>query len=125
MGSNISRRIVPPLAALLVAVTSASAVAMPVKDYSKNGATGDYSPTVVHKNYSLNGATGDVAPVAPSQPATSPVRIVHVQQSAGFAWSDALIGGASVLLAMLLLAGVTHRIRRQRIGAPNPARPAV
>jgi hypothetical protein len=125
MGSNISHRIVPPLAALLVAVTSASAGAMPLKDYSKNGSTGDYTPTVVHKNYALNGATGDVAPAItkPAAPAVAPVRVVRVEQSPGFAWSDASIGGASVLLAVLLLAGLTRRIRRQRIGAPNPARP--
>jgi hypothetical protein len=123
MGSNTSHRIVPLLAALVVAVTSASAGAMPLKDYSKNGSTGDYAPTVVHKNYALNGATGDVAPeiTKPAPPAVAPAR---VEQSPGFAWSDAAIGGAIVLLAVLLLGGVTRRVRRQRISAPNPARPS-
>jgi hypothetical protein len=123
MGSHISRRLVVPLAALVVAVSSASAGAMPLKDYAKNGATGDYAPTVTHKNYSLNGATGDVAPAATPEPATAPVRVVHVQQNTGFAWSDASIGGAFVLLAVLFLGGISRRIRRQRIAAPSPARP--
>jgi hypothetical protein len=122
MGSKISHRIVPALAALLVAVP-ASAGAMQPKDYSKNGASGDYAPTVVHKNYSLNGATGDYTAPSTDTAAVAPVRIVRVQQNSGFAWSDATIGGASVLIAVLLLAGVTHLIRRQRISAPTPARP--
>jgi len=122
MGSSLSHRIVPSLAALALAVTPAIASAMPVKDYSQNGATGDYAPAVMHKNYALNGATGDYTP--PATTTTQPqVRIVRVNESAGFAWSDAAVGAASVLLVALLAGAGIRRIRRRNIAAPSPARP--
>jgi hypothetical protein len=122
MGSKLSNRMVPSLAALALAVTPAAAAAGPSKDYSKNGATGDYTPAIVHKNYSLNGATGDYAATS-TTPVQPGVRIVRVTESRGFAWSDAGVGAASVLLATLLAGLGTRRIRQRRIAPPSPARP--
>ena len=123
MGSNLSRRIVLPLAALALALASPGAAAAGTvgKDYSKNGATGEYAPAIVHKNYSLNGATGDYVPqIKHAQPT---VRVVRVQQSPGFDWADAVVGGITVLLAALLAGVTTRRIRSRRIAAPTAARP--
>jgi hypothetical protein len=124
MGSSLSHRIVPPLTALVLAVTPALASALPAKDYSKNGATGDYAAAaVVHKNYAMNGATGDYTPPATTTATQPQVRIVRVNESAGFVWSDAAVGAASVLLVALLAGVGIRRIRRRNIGAPSPARP--
>jgi len=120
MGSSLSHRIIPPLAALALAVTPSAGAVVP-KDYSKNGATGDYAAAVVHKNYALNGSTGDYTPA--SAPSQASVHVVRVTDSQGFAWGDAGIGAASVLLATLLAGIGIGRIRRRRIGAPTPARP--
>jgi hypothetical protein len=122
MGSKLSHRIIPPLVALALAVTPAAASAVG-KDYSKNGATGDYAPALVHKNYALNGATGDYAPATVSSQQPS-VRIVRVSDNSGFAWTDAGVGAATVLLAMLFGGLAIRQIHRRRIAAPNPARPS-
>jgi hypothetical protein len=123
MGSSLSHRIVPSLAVLVLAVTPAVASALPATDSSRNGATGDYTPSVMHKNYALNGSTGDYTPPATTTAPQPQVRIVRVTDNAGFAWSDAGVGAASVLLVALLAGVGIRRIRRRNIPAPSPARP--
>ena len=122
MGSNVSHRIIP-VAALALALAPAAAGAASLKDYSKNGATGDFAPAISHKNYSLNGATGDYTPATTTKPAAPTVRVVRVTEDSGFAWSDAAAGAATVLLVTLLAGVGLRRIRRRRIVAPSPARP--
>jgi hypothetical protein len=123
MGSSLSHRIVPSITALVLAVTPAVASALPAKDYSKNGATGDYTAAVMHKNYALNGATGDYTPPATTTATQPKVRIVRVTENTGFAWSDAGVGAAGVLLVALLTGVGVRKIRRRNIAAPSPARP--
>lgn len=122
MGSINYRRVAVPLSIATLAlapVTGASAGA--VKDYSKNGATGDYAPQRVHKDYSKNGATGNFAPaVTNSVPAT--VAVAHDDQSS-FSWGAAAVGAASTLLLVLVLSATSRRVRRRQIPAPSPARP--
>jgi hypothetical protein len=120
MTSSLSHRLIP--AVLALTLVPASAGAMIPKDYSKNGATGDVAPTVVHKSYALNGATGDYMPPT-SQPAQSSVRVVRVTENAGFAWGSAAAGAAAVLLATVFAGAGIRRIRRRRITVPSPARP--
>jgi hypothetical protein len=122
MGSKSFKRLAVPLAALTLAVVPATAGALPDKDYSMNGATGDYAPAAVHKNYALNGATGDYAPAINVPKATVPV--TPVPNSRGFAWGDAAVGAATALLIALLASLTLVRIRRRRISAPSPARPS-
>jgi hypothetical protein len=86
-------------------------------DYSKNAATGGYTPAVAPAapakvDYSKNAATGGYAPavaasVEPSSAAGDPA----------FAWGDAAVGAgtalALVLMAAALRAGFVARSRRQ------------
>jgi hypothetical protein len=119
MGSNRSSRIA--VTASMIALAAApAATAMQPKDYSKNGATGDYAAQRIYKDYSKNGATGDYSPAAVS---TIPsVRIVKQERS--FAWGDAALGGASTLALVLFFGLTARRVRRRRIPAPAPARPS-
>jgi hypothetical protein len=120
MGSIRFKRVAVPLAAVVLGAAPAAAVATPLIDYSKNGATGTYQAQVTHKNYALNGATGDVAraPIV-AQPS---VRGGHVPQSQGFAWGAAAVGAAASLLVMAAVGVAGRRIRRRQIQAPTPAR---
>jgi hypothetical protein len=118
MGSKPLNRIAVALSALVLAAPAVASEG-PIKNYSLNGATGDYAPQLVHKNYSLNGATGDYRP--PVRATAPRVTVVHASNPSGFAWTDAAIG-AAVALMLVLLAGITtSRIRRRRI--QPPARP--
>jgi hypothetical protein len=121
MGSIWSKRLAVPLVAAALGLFPVAATAGPLKDYSQNGASGDYVPQVVHKNYSLNGATGNFMPATNlGQPS---VRIVRVPEAYGFDWAAAAVG-AGICLLVLLTVGLTGRhIRQRRIGAPSPARP--
>ena len=102
MGSIRFTRIALPLSILALAVSPAVASGMPVKDYSKNGSTGDFAP-----------ATASPAPATP----------VAVHDESSFSWGAALLG-AGVTLMLILLVGLTSRVvRRRRIPAPSPARP--
>jgi hypothetical protein len=123
MGSRLTHRIIPTVAALaLVAAPAVQASASgSAIDYSKNGATGQYVPQTVHKNYSLNGSTGDYRPALKSAPLPSPV--APVADQGAFSWGDAALGAAIALAAALLVLMTTRRIRRRRISAPSPARP--
>ena len=118
MGSRLTSRIAPTVAALAIAASPALAVP---KDYSMNGATGDYAAPVVHKNYALNGATGDYTPQIKSAPTVAPV-VTPVDDN-GFAWSDAAIGAGIALLGVFIVAMTSRWVRRRRIAAPSPARP--
>jgi hypothetical protein len=120
MGSTWSRRISVPLAAAALGLFPAGAAGA-VKDYALNGATGDYTPAVVHKNYALNGATGDVAPPPAATPPS--VHVVAVSHDPGFAWGDAAIGAAAALIVLLAIGTTSRRVRRRRIPAGAPARP--
>ena len=118
MGSKTLKTAVAGLAALALAAAPAGAVTP--KDYSLNGATGDYAPQQhLVKNYSLNGASGDYAPQVPSQPpvAAAPA---PVTTGGGFAWGAALAGAGTTLLLVLALGG-TLRVRRRTSGAPRVA----
>jgi hypothetical protein len=120
MGSIRFTRIALPLSILALAFSPAVASGMPIKDYSQNGATGDFAPQRIYKDYSKNGATGDFAPATASP---APVTPVAVHEQSSFSWGAALLG-AGVTLTLILLVGVTsRRVRRRRIPAPSPARP--
>jgi hypothetical protein len=121
MGSAWSKRVAIPLAATALAAFPAGASGMLPKDYSMNGATGDYAPAIVHTNYALNGATGTYAPAITRAHRT--VRMVEVQQSRGFAWGAAAAGAAVGLLVLLAVGLTSVRIHRRRTSAPSPARP--
>ncbi|MFL5840420.1 MAG: hypothetical protein ACJ77Z_08210 [Thermoleophilaceae bacterium] len=123
MGSKSSKQVTAALATL--ALAAAPAAAMPAKDYSMNGATGDTVPQVRHqtlvKNYGLNGASGDYAPAVKTQvPALPPAQAVNTVTSDGFSWGAALAGAGTTLLLVLAL-GATMRIRRRMSGAPRVA----
>jgi hypothetical protein len=121
MGSIRSSRIAVPLTvSALALLPAAGAHGMPLKDYSQNGATGDFAAQRIYKDYSKNGATGDYTPAVKT---AVPSVVVAPHEQNSFSWSAAAIGAASTLL-LVLLAGVTSRqVRRRRISAPSPARP--
>jgi hypothetical protein len=121
MGSISSRRVAVALAAAVLAVLPAGAAGMS-KDYSLNGATGDYSAQKAHKNYAMNGASGDFAPA--TKVAQPSIRIVRVQENSGFAWGDAGVGMGAALLVLLGGMATGRRIRRRRPSAPSSARPS-
>jgi hypothetical protein len=92
------------------------------KDYSKNGATGDYAVQKIYKDYSKNGATGDYAPAVTSAPPA--IHVAANKQDQPFAWGDAALGGASMLVLVGFAGLTSRRVRRRRISAPVPARPS-
>jgi hypothetical protein len=125
MGSTKFSRLAVPLSIVALAVSPSLAAAMtdqPVKDYSQNGATGDYAPQKVFKDYSRNGATGDYTPAVESTAST--VGVVKQSQQQSFAWGAAALGAAATLVLVLLSSVTARRVRRRRIGAPTPARPS-
>ena len=121
MGSTNYRRIAVPLSIAALALAPATgASAGQFKDYSQNGATGDYAPQRVFKDYSKNGATGDFTTAVTSSTPTT-VAVAHDQSS--FSWGAAAVGAASTLILVLLVGATSRRVRRRRIPAPSPARP--
>jgi hypothetical protein len=103
-------------AAVVLAATSLlvpTAAAEGKTDYSKNAATGEYTPppSGPAKDYSKNAATGDYAPAE-----TPSAQVVTVADDGGFAWDEAAIG-ANVALALGALAATTV-IRRRRVAWP-------
>ena len=70
-------------------------------------------PSGVTKDYSKNGATGDYAP-ADAQSA----QVVTVADDGGFAWGDAAIGAGVALALALIALGATTVIRRRRLASP-------
>jgi hypothetical protein len=102
---------------MALALFPAGAAGAVVKDYSKNGATGESAPAIVHKNYSLNGATGDVTPATDiTQPS---VGVVHVTHDGGFAWGSAAVGAAVCLTVLLAIGATSRQVRRRRIPTPT------
>jgi hypothetical protein len=137
MGFNSWKTVTAGLAALALAASPAAA--MQPKDYSRNGATGDFAPQQhLVKNYGQNGATGDFAPqqhlvknygqngasgdFAPPVASQTPVVAPEAPATSGnsFAWGAALAGAGTTLLLVLALGG-TLRIRRRTSSAPRVA----
>jgi hypothetical protein len=114
MGSKTFKKIAVPLAVL--ALGAAPAAAAPQIDYSKNGATGQYQPEVVHKDYSKNGATGDFTPATHVSSATP---IAPQSSNDSFAWGAAALGAGLMLLVVVLVGMTTARVRRHRIASPT------
>jgi hypothetical protein len=118
MGSHTAKKITASLVVLAMCVAPAGAAAAWRVDYSKNGATGQYQPQVVHKDYSKNGATGDYTPAFNIRSAPPVTPKTPQASDNDFAWGAAAVGAGATLL-VVLLAGGTMRVRRR----PAPARP--
>lgn len=134
MDSTTLRRTVVALTAIgLLALPTTGAASGGGKDYTKNGATGDYAygplpPSGPAKDYDQNAATGDYsgwrstqAPdAAPSSEPGSPAlaQVATVAEAGGLDRSDAAIGaGAGATLAFGAV-GLTAHVRRRRIVSP-------
>jgi hypothetical protein len=124
MGSKTFKKVAVPFMALALSAAPAGATAQLPVDYSKNGATGQYAPPVVHKSYAMNGASGDYTPSVNIPKTVAPVAPVTQSNGDGFAWGAAAIGAGSALLVVLMVGMTTRRVRRRRISAPTPARPS-
>lgn len=128
MDSTMPRRTIVALTAIaLLALPTTAAASGDGKDYTKNGATGDYAygPGPA-KDYDKNAATGaysgwrsteprDAAPsTEPVSP--SPAQVVAtVPEPGGLDWGDAAIGaGVGATLACSAF-GLTAVVRRRRI----------
>src|SRR3954451_7682579 len=103
MGSKTFKKVAVPLVVLAFGAVPAGAIAEPHIDYSKNGATGEYQPGVVHKDYSKNGATGHSAPAAHAPSAAHVTATAPQASDDSFAWGAAAAGAASMLLVVLLV----------------------
>jgi hypothetical protein len=114
MGSKSFKKIAVPLVAL--ALTGLPATASAASSGLRN-----CQPHILYKDYSKNGATGDYAPACNIPTAVVPVAQAHGD---GFAWGDAAIGAGSALVIVLLGGMTTLRVRRRRIAPPTPARPS-
>jgi uncharacterized protein (TIGR03382 family) len=137
MDSTTPRRTIVALTAIgLLALPTTAAASSGGKDYTQNGATGDYAygplpPSGPAKDYDQNAATGDYsgwrsteAPdAAPSSEPVSPApaQVAPVAEPGGVEWSDAAIGaGAGATLAFGAV-GLTALVRRRRIVSPAGA----
>lgn len=137
MDSTTPRRTIVALTAIgLLALPTTAAASGGGKDYSQNGASGDYAYGPLPrsgpaKDYDKNAATGDYsgwrsteAPdAAPSSEPVSPAsaQVATVAQPGGLDWSDAAIGaGAGATLAFSAV-GLTALVRRRRIASPAGA----
>jgi hypothetical protein len=81
----------------IVLLTSIALLAIPAAaggaiDYSKNAATGDYSPVD-----------------------TPPVQVVRITDGGGFGWGDAGIGAATMFVLVLVVLGAAMAVRRRHI----------
>src|SRR3954464_5492140 len=123
MGSKTFKKVAVPLVVLAFGAVPAGAIAEPHIDYSKNGATGQYQPRVVHKDYSKNGASGDFAPAVDVPSAAHVAATVPQASDDSFAWGAAAAGAASMLLVVLVVGMTTRRVRR-RVGPPSATRPS-
>jgi hypothetical protein len=122
MGSIRCSRTAVTMSMVALALAPAAA-AMPAKDYGRNGATGDFVAQTTHKDYSKNGASGDYTPAGTST-STSPVVIHATRNAQSFAWGAAALGGGSTLVLVMFFGLTARQVRRRRISAPSPARPA-
>jgi hypothetical protein len=128
----------------IVALTAIALLALPItgaasgggKDYTKNGASGDYAhgplpPSGPAKDYDKNAATGvysdwrsterpDAAPsTVPVSP--SPAQVATIAESGGFDWSAAAIGAGVVVALAFSALGLRAVVRRRRIASPARA----
>jgi hypothetical protein len=131
-----SRTLLALIAIALLALPATGTASGGGKDYSQNGATGDYAygplpPSGPANDYNKNAATGDYsgrrsteAPdAAPSTEPVSPApaQVATVAEPGGLDWSDAAIGaGAGATLAFSALS-LTAVVRRRRIVTPAGA----
>jgi hypothetical protein len=137
MDSTTPRRTIVALTAIgLLVLPTTGAASGGGKDYTQNGASGDYAhgplpPSGPAKDYDKNAATGDYsgrrsteAPEAApsSEPvSTSRAQVAPVAEPKGLDWSDATIGaGAGATLAFSAV-GLTAVVRRRRIVSPAGA----
>lgn len=137
MDSTTPRRTIVALSAIgLLALPTTGVASGGGKDYTKNGATGDYAygplpPSGPAKDYDKNAATGaysgwrstDPPDAAPSTEPVSPApaKLATVAEPGGLDWSDAAIGaGVGATLAFGTL-GLTAVVRRRRIVSPAGA----
>jgi hypothetical protein len=137
MDSTTPRRTVLALIAIgLLALPTTGAASGGGKDYTQNGATGDYAhgplaPSGPAKDYDKNAATGDYsgwrsteAPdAAPSTEPVSPApaQVATVAEPGGLDWSDAATGaGVGATLAFSAV-GLMAVVRRRRIVSPAGA----
>jgi hypothetical protein len=119
MGSKTFKKVAVPFIVVALGAAPAAATAAPQIDYSKNGATGQYQPEVVHKDYSKNGATGDFTPAANVSSAVAATPIAPQSSDDSFAWGAAALGAGLMLLAVVLVGMITTRVRRHRIASPT------
>jgi hypothetical protein len=124
----------PPAAMVALATTAllllfSAPVAIADKDYSQNGATGDYArgplpPPAPAKDYSQNAATGDYSrswrAEAPGEPVSAfPKQVVTAAKPGDvFSWDDAAIGAGVGLVLALVACGATVALARRRIASP-------
>jgi uncharacterized protein (TIGR03382 family) len=137
MDSTTPRRTIVALTAIaLVALPTTGAASGGGKDYTKNGATGDYAygplpPSGPDKDYDKNAATGaysgwrstEPPDAAPSTEPVSPAsaQVATVAEHRGLDWSDTAIGaGVGATLAFGAL-GLTAVVRRRRSVSPAGA----
>jgi hypothetical protein len=136
MDSTTPRRTIVALTALaLLALPTTAAASGDGKDYTKNGATGDYAygplPSGPAKDYDKNAATGaysgwrstEPADTAPStEPVSpSPAQVATVAEPGGLDWSDTAIGAGIGVTAAFSAFGLTAVVRRRRIVSPAEA----
>ena len=123
MGFKAVSRIAVPLAAFALVAQPAFGLPQESANIAPRPEASVNAPQKLYKNYSLNGATGDFAPqVHHPQPS---VRIVQVTKPRGFAWDASIAGAGATLLVVLIAGATTRRVRRRRIVAPSPAHPAI
>jgi hypothetical protein len=124
MGSKTFKKFAVPLVALALGAAPAAALAMPNIDGSKSAGAREYQAHVAYKDYSKNGATGDFTP-AVNVPSGAPVTTSAQQASDdGFAWGAAALGAGSMLLIVVLVGTTSRQLRRRRIAPPTPAHPS-
>jgi hypothetical protein len=137
MDSTTPRRTIVALTAIaLLALPTTAAASGGGKDYTKNGATGDYAygplpPSAPAKDYDKNAATGaysgwrstEPPDAAPSTEPVSPAsaQVATVAEPGGFELSDAAIGAGVGVAFAIGAFGLTAVVRRRRIVSPARA----
>jgi hypothetical protein len=105
------------LAAIVALALPTAAGAVPLKDYSKNAATGDYTRAPGPTAQDLRDAASPLHANDYIPAKTPSAAVVTVDKSSGFEWGDAAIGvGVGLSLALIGLGG-TMGVRRHRIAS--------
>lgn len=129
MRSNSPRVEMVALATTALLLLFSAPVAIADKDYSKNGATGDYAhgplpPPAPIKDYGMNSATGEYSGwrgvPEPREPVSaSPVQVVTAAKPGDFFdWGDAAMGASVGFLFALFAGGTAVALTRRRIASP-------